>query len=315
MTAIHPDTPPANSPEPEGAPEETIFLSPRVLDEAAFERFSEALRELVDRARREQMTLGEIVRSAEQAGSRMERLADAQRLAMKSAGDMARRGEEARALLSTVDERLARADRAGGDLAARAAALDSTLARAESTLARAEEVLARVERVGGSIDDAAEAADRAERARLSLESMVARAEEILSRCEGTLREHERAAAEFAGPLAAERAGAAQTVRELRELADQSRSLIDRGARTESWLRDALGELECWRGVLLENERGGALPPAIESIVEELRAGVMRDLGDMARAMRRVVERGAAVEPKPMAPRAVAGPSEHGTGAD
>src|SRR5690554_5917191 len=110
--------------------QETIFLSPRVLDEAAFEQFSSALRQLVDRADQQRANLAEMVRSAESAGPRMERLAETQRLAIKSAGDVARQAEEVRVLLASIDQRTEAARQAEERLAERTQTLDKCVTRA-----------------------------------------------------------------------------------------------------------------------------------------------------------------------------------------
>ena len=80
MTATHSQDQAADAGE-----RETIFLSPRVLDEGAFERFSSELRELIDKAIQQQANLAEMVRSAESAGPRMERLADEQSVDLATA--------------------------------------------------------------------------------------------------------------------------------------------------------------------------------------------------------------------------------------
>ncbi len=279
---------------------ETIFLSPRVLDESAFERFSQTLRELVERARQERSNLESMVRSAETAGPRMERLAESQRIALKAAGDAGRKNEEIRGLLTALDERLERAHQAEAGLKAHTTSLQSTMSRAEAMLARAEHLMNRLDNMNTSVECAENAATRANESRLALEAAATRAEEVVNRTERSLAESLRAAQEAAGPLTRDLDAAGRASRELRAAADQCRSMVDDGERAARSIREALAEVESWRGVLIDAENRATLPPALRSIVEELRTGAMRDIAEMARVMRQVADRALAVERKPIA---------------
>mgnify|MGYP001221117432 CR=1 FL=1 len=296
MTATHSPDQAADAGE-----RETIFLSPRVLDEGAFERFSSELRELIDKAIQQQANLAEMVRSADNAGPRMEKLAEAQRLAIKSAGDVAKRSEEVRSLIASIDERTSGATEAEARLDARTASLDETVARAESTLTRAEQLLARIQSASATIQSAAEVADRAETARRALEASALKADESAHRVQRALGEYMRLAQELAEPLATERASAIDATNQLRSAAEDCRSLVADGARAARSLETALREVESWRGVLIDADLNPALPPSLQCVADELRAGVMREIAEMASAMRRVAERGPSIERKPTPP--------------
>lgn len=293
MTATSPEQHPATSDA-----RERIFLSPRVLDQAAFEEFSEVLGQLLERAQEHGAHLAEMVRSAERAGPRMERLAETQRAAIKSAGDTARQAGEVRAMLAQIEERARSASESERRMSERAATLEATVLRAESAVARAEHLLERVESLHSMGESAARAAERAEEARRALEASAVKADEAAERVARALGEYLGKSHELAAPLASERAAAEHAAEQLRAAADECRALLARGVRSEQSLRAALGELDPWRGVLLDGRQDAQLPPMLQRMVEELRGGILRDLSEMALAMRRVAERTPCIEHKP-----------------
>lgn len=293
MTAHAPENPHAASDA-----QETIFLSPRVLDEAAFEQFSATLRGLVERADQQRTMLAEMVKGTESAKPQLERLAESQRLAIKAAGDVARQREEVRDLLASIDRRTEAAREVEARMAEQTRALDERMTRAESVLERASDLLGRIESIQAQTHAISTAADRAQEARRALEASSARADQITQRVRHALDEFSRCAEELAQPLARERSAGEQTVNELRAAADDCRSLIGQGTKSARSLENALDELESWRGVLLDADHDPRLPPSLQRLVDDLRAGVLRDLSEMAQAMRRLVERAPSIERKP-----------------